>query len=93
MQAIAILVVGLAGYVAYAKMREGTDGLRSIGEATCVAALLDIMVSGVSSWLSGRAIVECAEFALSLLALSLTAALVGAFIAGLKPRQEPIPHW
>ena len=48
MQAIAILVVGLAGYVAYAKMREGTDGLRSIGEATCVAALLDIMVSGVS---------------------------------------------
>jgi hypothetical protein len=93
MQAIGMLVVGLAGYVAYAKMREGTDGLRSIGEATCVATLLDIMVSGLSSWLSGRAIVECAEFAVSVLALSFTAALVGAFIASLKPRQEPIPHW
>jgi hypothetical protein len=92
MFALALLVIGLSGYTAFAKTREGADPARSVGEATLAAAMITMVLSGATLWLSGAAPADIAEIAL-VVALSFAAALVGAFSAGLRPRREPVPYW
>ncbi len=93
MFALALLVIGLSGYVAFAKTREGADPARSVGEAMLAAAMITVVLSGATLWLSGAAPADIAEIALGVVALSFAAALVGAFSAGLRPRREPVPYW
>jgi len=93
MHALALFVIGLSGYGAFTKTREGADPARSIGEAMLMAVMVTVVISGGTLWLSGLATADVAEIALTVVALSFAAALSGALIAGLKPRREPVPHW
>jgi hypothetical protein len=46
MYALALLVIGLSGYVAFAKTREGADLARSVCESMLVAALFGALLGG-----------------------------------------------
>ena len=46
MFALALLVIGLSGYMAFAKTREGADPARSVGEAMLAAAMITMVLSG-----------------------------------------------
>jgi hypothetical protein len=93
MYALALVVVGLSGYVSFSKVREGADPARSVGEGVVVAAMFSVLLSVATLWLSRLEASEVAEIALNILGLAFIAALLGAFSAGLKPRREPIAHW
>jgi hypothetical protein len=93
MYVLAILGIGFAAYGAFDKTRAGTDPARAIIDAVLFAGLFAGIISAGSSCLSGEGLLVFADFALTLFALSFTAALLGAFLGHLKPRREPLPHW
>jgi hypothetical protein len=83
----------LSGYFSFAKTRDGTNPLLSVGEAVLVAAMFSVLLGGATLWLSVEDAAVVVEDTLSVLGLAFLTALLGAFSASLKPRREPIPHW
>jgi heme A synthase len=93
MYALALLVIGLSGYVAFAKTREGADLARSVCESMLVAALFGALLGGATLWLSGAPSAEVADLSLTILGLAFAAALLGAVWASSRGRRAPLPQW
>jgi hypothetical protein len=93
MNALWLLIVCATAYFAFARIHEGADPLRAISEALLASLLFNGLLTAGAAWLSAPALNDLFEFALTLLAASLSAALAGAFLGGLKPRREPIAYW
>ena len=92
MNALALIVIALSGYFSFAKTRDGTNPLLSVGEAVLVAAMFSVLLGGATLWLSVEDAAVVVEDTSSVLGLAFLSALLGAFSASLKPRREPIPH-
>jgi hypothetical protein len=93
MHFLALLIIGLSGYISFARTREGAAPARSVGEGVLGAAMLSVLLATGTLWLSAAAPSDVVEATLSILGLAFVTALIGAFSAVLKPRREPLPHW
>ena len=91
MNALALMVIALSGYFSFAKTRDGTNPLLSVGEAVLVAAMFSVLLGGATLWLSVEDAAVVVEDTLSVLGLAFLTALLGAFSASLKPRREQYP--
>jgi hypothetical protein len=93
MHLLALLIVGVSGYVSFARTREGAAPARSVAEGLLGAAMLSLLLGLGTVWLFDAAVSQVVEATLSLLGLAFVTALIGAFTAVLRPRREPLPHW
>jgi formate hydrogenlyase subunit 4 len=87
------LIIGLAGYVSFARTREGAAPARSVAEGVLGAVMLSLLLGIGTFWLFGATMAHVVEANLGVLSLSFVAALVGAFTAVLRPRRAPLPRW
>ena len=90
---IAGFVIVVSGYSGFAARRNGATFEQAALLAALCAAVLQVVVSGGTVWLSSTPLPHVIEPAMTAWALACAAAFSGALVAGLCPVREPIARW
>jgi hypothetical protein len=93
MHALALLIIGFSGFVSFAKAREGAGPALAVGEGVLFGTSLTLILGAGTLWLTGATASEVIAVCLMIMGFVCLTALLGGFVASIRPRREPIAHW